>query len=229
MDLQDKVAVVTGVSKGIGRELVQQLLEKGAKVAGLGITQPEYEHENFRFFPTNVRSYEAVRQSISQVREAFGGRIDVLINNSGLGYFGYLEEMPMEQWNEIYEVNVNGLYYCCREVIPVMKEQQSGHIINLSSIAGLEGMKQGAAYCGAKHAVRGITDSLFRELRTFGIKVTGVYPGSTKTHFFDNAAGIDAHDKMMMPQDVATQIIRALETPDNFLTNTMVFRPLNVR
>jgi short-subunit dehydrogenase len=74
--------------------------------------------------------------------------------------------------------------------------------------------------------VRGITDSLFRELREFGIKVTGVYPGSTQTDFFNNSEGLKAHDNMLKPRDVAAQIVRAIETPDNFLVNEIVFRPL---
>jgi NADP-dependent 3-hydroxy acid dehydrogenase YdfG len=226
MDLQNKIAVITGISKGIGKELALQLLEKGAKVAGWGMNQSSIQHENLFFAETNVRQYESVQSAWQQTKAHFGGEVHILINNAGLGYFGYLEEMEMEKWHEMFEVNVNGTYYCCREVIPQMKAQKYGHIINISSIAGLEGMPQVAAYCGTKHAVRGITDSLFRELRDFNIKVTGVYPGSTKTEFFNNAEGIKPHDYMMMPTDVAKQIINAIEAPDNFLVNTLEFRPL---
>ena len=87
-------------------------------------------------------------------------------------------------------------------------------------------MAQTAAYCGSKHAVRGISESLYKELRDFGIKVTCVYPGSTKTDFFRNSPVIKPHDNMLMPEEVALQIIRALETSDNFLISDIEFRPL---
>lgn len=226
MELKDKVAVVTGVSKGIGLRLVEQLLAKGARVAGWGRQQPQIQHPDFRFFECNVRDMESVNTAFRDTQEAFGESIHILVNNAGLGYFGYLEEMSPERFFELYEVNVYGIFYTCRNIIPVMKKQQHGHIINISSIAGLEGMQQVAAYCGAKHAVRGITDSLYKELRDFGIKVTGVYPGSTNTDFFAHAEGIKAHDRMMDPAEVAAQIVWALETSDNFLMNSMEFRPL---
>lgn len=226
MDIQGKKAVVTGVSKGIGKALVTQLLEKGATVTGIGLHQPDYTHPQFHFIETNIRDRVAVENAFRQMRENLGEDVHILINNSGLGYFGYFEEMSPERIYELFEVNVYGIYYTCREVIPAMKRQSYGHIVNISSIAGLEGMQQVAAYCGAKHAVRGITDSLYKELRDFGVKVTGVYPGSVNTDFFKNAQGIQAHDRMMHPDEVAAQIIRAIETSDNFLMNEMVFRPL---
>ncbi|MDQ3072364.1 MAG: SDR family oxidoreductase [Bacteroidota bacterium] len=229
MSLTGKKAVITGISKGIGRALTEQLLDKGAIVAGIGLNQPNYTHPNLHFVKASVRKQEEVEMAFTEALEKLENRVDILVNNAGLGYFGYFEEMPVEQVMEIFEVNVMGLYFVTRCTIPVMKQQLSGHIINISSIAGLEGMEQVAAYCGAKHAVRGITDSLFRELRTFGIKVTGVYPGSVQTDFFNNVESITAHDRMLQPEEVASQIINALETSDNFLMNTLVFRPLNVK
>ena len=226
MQLKGKNVIVTGVSKGIGKEVVLQLLEKGAHVAGWGMTQPDYTHDNFHFFSCNIRDVNSVNDAFAQTQSKLGPAVHALINNAGLGYFGYLEDLSLERLHEVFEVNVYGIFYTCRNIIPVMKRQGSGHIINISSIAGLEGMQQVAAYSGAKHAVRGITDSLYKELRDFGIKVTGVYPGSTQTDFFNNAEGINAHDRMMHPREVAAQLIWCLETSDNFLINSMEFRPL---
>jgi NAD(P)-dependent dehydrogenase (short-subunit alcohol dehydrogenase family) len=226
MEISNRVFVITGISKGIGKSLARQILARGGKVAGWGNTEPDYTDANLFFVKTNVRDRENVVQAFDATQKHFGGEVHGLINNAGLGYFGYFDEMPPEQFEEIFEVNVYGTYHTCRVVVPQMKKQQYGHVINISSIAGLEGQAQGAAYCGAKHAVRGITDSMFRELRDFGIKVTGVYPGSTNTNFFDNAPGIKAHPGMMDPEEVAAQIVRAIETSDNFLVNTLEFRPL---
>lgn len=229
MELKGKIAIVTGVSKGIGKQIVLQLLEKGAKVAGWGRQAPDYQNENFLFIKTDVRKGHSVKEAFNKTIQHFGNEINILVNNAGLGYFTYFEEMPEDQFIEIMEANVYSVYYTCREILPIMKQQQSGHVINLSSIAGLDAVKQGAAYSGAKHAVRGITESLFRELRDFGVKVTGIYPGSTNTNFFDNASGIKANDNMMSAKEVAEQIIRVLETSDNFVINSVVFRPLQIK
>jgi len=229
MNLQNKTAIITGISKGIGLSLAVQLLAKGAKVAGWGMHPPEIEHTNLHFIQTDIRSEDAVAHAFQETVAKMGPEIHVLVNNAGLGYFGYFEEMPMEEFREIFEVNVYGIYHTCRHVIPVMKKQAHGHIINISSTAGQEGMAQVAAYCGAKHAVRGISESLYKELRDFGVKVTAVYPGSTKTDFFRHSPNIKPHDNMLMPEDVALQIIHALETPDNFLTTGIEFRPLQPR
>ena len=226
MDLKNKVAVVTGVNKGIGRALTEQLLNKGAIVAGWGMNKPDIDNHNMHFFKADVRDTALVEAAYNQTKVTLGDEIHILINNAGLGYFGYFEEMPPEQFREIFEINVFGIYNTCRHVIPIMKKQQFGHIVNISSTAGQEGMAQVAAYCGSKHAVRGISESLYKELRDFGIKVTCVYPGSTKTDFFRNSPNIKPHDQMLKPEEVALQIIRALETSDNFLITTIEFRPL---
>jgi short-subunit dehydrogenase len=226
MELRNKIAVITGISKGIGRALAMQLLEKGAIVAGWGQNKPEYQHNNLHFFKTDIRDGTQVKESFDQTIQTLGSEIHILVNNSGLGYFGYFDEMPEEQFMQVFETNVFGIYYTCKHIIPIMKKQQYGHIINISSTAGQEGMAQTAAYCGSKHAVRGISESLYKELRAFGIKVTCVYPGSTQTDFFENSPSIKAHDNMMKPGEVALQMVRALETSDNFLTTTIEFRPL---
>lgn len=225
MQLQNSIAVITGVSKGIGYELCHQLLEKGCIVYGLGrnntITKP-----NFTFINCDVRNHQEVVNAFNHILNKHNNRIDILVNNAGLGYFGYTEEMPLEQWDEMFATNVNGLFYCCRQVLPTMKAAGIGHIINIASIAALEGMPQVAGYCATKWAVKGFSESLFREVRDFGIKVTCIYPGSVKTDFFRNSPNIKPHDYMLMPQDVALQIVHVLEMPFNFHTVNVEIRPL---
>ncbi len=226
MDLQNKIAIVTGVSKGIGKALVLQLLEKGCKVAGLGQTKPDYTHDNFIFIKTDVRNFDVFETSVKKVQEHFGTEIHILVNNAGLGYFAYLEDTTLEQWHEMYDTNVNGTFYGCKLVLPQMKRQEYGHIINIASTAGLEGYPQVGAYCGTKFAVRGMTESLYKEVRDFRVKVTCVYPGSVKTDFFRNAENINPHDYMLMPEDVATAMVQILESPDNYHTVNYEVRPL---
>lgn len=226
MEIKDKSAIITGISKGIGKSLTLQLLDKGVNVYGWGMNKPTYTHKNLKFFQVDVRIMASVNKAFELTLKQSNGKIDILINNAGLGYFGFLEDMPVEQWTQMFETNVYGVYFTSRMVIPVMKKQKSGHIINISSIAGLDAMPQVAAYCATKHAVKGMTESLFKELRDYGVKVTGIYPGSTKTSFFDNASSIDAHDFMMKADDVAKTIIQTLESDPNYLISQVVMRPL---
>lgn len=225
MELNGKVAVITGVSKGIGLHVAQQLINEGCLVFGLGRTNNELQHEDYQFISCDVRNEQEVARAFASVF-AKVPRVHILVNNAGLGYFGWLEQMSTEQWHEMFDTNIHGMFYCCKQVLPGMKQQQLGHIINIASTAALEGMPQVSAYCATKWAVKGLSESLFREVRDFKIKVTCIYPGSTKTDFFRNSPGIKPHDYMLMPEDVAANIVYALKMPDNFHTVNLEIRPL---
>lgn len=226
MNISGKVAIVTGASKGIGLALVHKLLSEGMKVAGWSRTAPDIKHENFRFYATDVKSVDSVNNSFNHTTRDFGDQIHVLINNAGLGYGGLIEEMPVDEWVEMFEVNVNGLFFCSQMVIPGMKDLVEGHIVNIASIAGTAGVEKLSGYCGSKFAVRGISQAMFKELRGYGIKVTCVNPGSVNTAFFDNIEFMTAHDNMMGSSDVADTIVHLLKTPANMLPSEIELRPL---
>lgn len=229
MDLQGKTAVITGVSKGIGHALALQLLNKGCTVFGLGRNCPDtLQHSQFHFISCDVQQSSSVKNAFAQVY-AQTDEVHVLVNNAGLGYFGFLEELPEEQWHEMMHTNVDGIFYCCKAVLPQMKKSGFGHIFNIASTAALEGMPRVSGYCATKWAVKGLSESLFREVRDFRIKVTCVYPGSTKTDFFRNSPDIQPHDYMLMPEDVALMMVQAMEMPDNFHTVNLEIRPLQPR
>lgn len=232
MNLQDKIVVITGVSTGIGRALCLEFLANGAKVMGLGRNSPNFTEsegkslENFHFFQTDVRNFDNVTKSLQEIVDKFGSEIHILINNAGLGWFGNIEDYPLEQIHTMFETNVYSLFYTCKTVIPLMKKQGYGHIFNIASTAALEGYPQVSAYCGSKYAVKGISESMYKELRDFKIKVTCIYPGSVKTEFFKNVASIQPHDYMLMPEDVAHTIVQAAQMPDNFHQVNIEIRPL---
>ena len=229
MELKNTVAVVTGVSKGIGLEVVKLLLEKGTLVAGWGRSKPELDHPNFHFFSCDVGVEEQVKQAYSATVSKLGEDIRILINNAGFGIAKAFEEMSAEEWKSMFDVNVHGIFYVSKCLIPGMKAADEGHIINVSSIAGLNGVSNFAGYAGTKHAVRGISHSMYMELRDFGIKVSTIYPGSTQTQFFDDIEGMQAHENMMRPQDVATTIVQTLETHPNYFVADVECRPLRPR
>lgn len=229
MDIQDKIAIVTGVSSGIGYATVLELLDQGAKVVGWGRKDPEIKSDYFIFIQTDVEDQQQVQRAFDQTIAIWDNEVDILVNNAGIAHFGPTEEMDMDKWHQMFNVNVHGMYYCTRHVIPQMKQQQRGHIVNISSVAGTNGIKEGAGYAGTKHAVRGMSHSWFRELRQDNIKVSCLYPGSVNTHFFDNVEGTTANETMLDPRDIAQTICNAIKTPDNFLTVDVEMRPMNPR
>ena len=227
MDLTGKVAIVTGASKGIGRATVEALLARGAAVAGWGRTAPaDLVHDRFQFFGCDVRDEHAVAEAYTNTQRELGPEIHVLVNNAGLGIAGPVDGFSSDDWRLMFDTNVHGTFYCARAVLPQMKRQQLGHIVNIASIAGTTGIENMAGYCATKFAVRGFSQSLFKEVRNDGIKVTCLYPGSTQTNFFDAIPGTTANDSMMSPADIAGAIIYALETPPNFHIVDVEMRPL---
>lgn len=226
MELKNKIAIVTGCSKGIGLELVNQLLDKGMKVAGWSRTDPNISDDNFFFVKTDVSDGISVNNAFQETTTNFKGKVSILVNNAGMGHHGAMLDMPFDKWKEMFDINVHGIYFCSNAVVPGMKEMDEGHIVNVGSIAGLNPVKGMVGYAGSKHAVTGISHSMFMELREFGIKVTCIYPGSVKTNFFDKIDAVEANDNMMLPEDVASSIVFCLETHENFLPVDFEVRPL---
>lgn len=221
----NKVIFITGTSKGIGKAICLKALENGSTVVSFSRNSPEIQHVNFHHFSVDITSFGQTKKVFSSALEQFG-RCDILINNAGLGIFGNIETLSLDDWHTMFDTNVHGLMYATRMVVPQMKAQQSGHIINISSIAGLNGITQASGYCATKHAVRGISHSLYAELRNDGIKVTCVYPGSVNTNFFDNVESVTANENMLDPMDVADSILYLASTSPNFLPVDFEIRPL---
>lgn len=228
MELKGKIAVVTGANKGIGLACVHQLLTAGAIVYGICRTTCSTNHANFTCLHADVGNVEAVNETMQKILSNHT-QIDILINNAGLGYFGFCDEIAVEKWHEMFATNVNGIFYFTRLALPGMKKQGSGHIVNIASTAGLEGYAQTSGYCATKFAVRGFSDALYKEVRDHGVKVTCVYPGSVKTDFFRHHGSIEPHDNMMQPEDIAAQILYALQSPPNFHHVNIEMRPLKPR
>jgi NADP-dependent 3-hydroxy acid dehydrogenase YdfG len=230
MDLNGKVAIVTGVSSGIGRATAEALLARGAAVAGWGRRAPEgLDHDRFQFFECDVRDEHAVKEAFTNTQRELGPEIHVLVNNAGLGIFGPIDGFESEDWHTMFDTNVNGLFYCTRAVLPQMKQQHLGHLINIASLAGTAGTANLAGYCATKYAVRGFSDALFKELRPDGIRVTCVMPGSVETNFGGKEPGPAPDPTKMQPQDIAAAIVHVLEAPQETMISEMQLRPTNVK
>ncbi|MBC3542275.1 SDR family oxidoreductase [Rufibacter sediminis] len=226
MELEGKVVVITGASSGIGLAAAKLLLEQGATVVSWSRTRPKISHPDFYFFECDVRFEHSVLTAYEQTVERLRQNISVLINNAGLGIQGAIDAMSPRDWQTMMDTNVNGTFYCTRLVLPQMKKQKEGHIINIASIAGLMGSENLTGYCASKFAVRGLSEALYKEVRNFGVKVTCIYPGSTDTSFFDNFEGITNKENMMQPEDIASTIVHALQSPPNYHQVNIEVRPL---
>lgn len=233
MNIKGKIAIVTGASSGIGAEFCRDLISNGAAVYGLARRKDRLKklqkELGDRFIPVkmDVTEYGSIE---NWVKKTFNHEHtpDILINNAGLGLFGPVDELPMKDWKTMIDVNLNGVFYLTRTIVPLMKESDShSHIINIASIAGLLGNPNLSGYNATKFAVRGFSESLFKELRYDKIKVSCMFPGSIATSFFDKAGGMDTHANMMQPKDVSNTLVHLLKTPDNMLINEITMRPLN--
>lgn len=188
-----KVWLVTGASKGLGLTLVKKLLSSGNRVAATSRSLSDLEkavgnHENFLPLAVDLISENSVEQAVSTTIAQFG-QLDVVVNNAGYGMIGALEELSDKESRENFDVNVFGSLNVIRKALPQMRKQKSGHIFNISSIAGFSGNFPGfGIYCATKFAVSGFTESLAAEVKSFGIKATVVEPGYFRTEFLTSSS-----------------------------------------
>jgi short-subunit dehydrogenase len=205
-----KNILITGASRGIGRAIAQRL-GKSHNVAvfardASALQSLQKEIPGCIVLPGDITREEDVKSSVESAQKAFG-RIDVLVNNAGIGTFKRADQFSLEEFRAIYQVNVEGTFLFTKYVLPAMIQNKAGQIINISSVAGLNGFKGGSAYAASKFAVNGFTESLREDVKEFGIAVSAVCPGSVATDFGGgSAAALLAKDYAMTPDDVAATV-----------------------
>jgi 3-oxoacyl-[acyl-carrier protein] reductase len=218
--LQNKTAIVTGAGKGIGRAITLALINEGVHVGLLARTNKDLQELAATAAKAGVRSSVALADvgDRAQVDAAIGkiknelGVIDILINNAGTGAFGKFLELEPAQWENIIRVNLLGVYYVTRAVLPGMIERSSGDIINISSTAGQRGAPVTSAYSASKFGVMGLTESLMQEVRKHNIRVTALTPSTVATDLAIDLKLTDGNpEKVMQPEDVAELIIAQLK------------------
>jgi len=195
MDSKQKVTIVTGCSSGIGHEIslilarngfttyaTMRNLQKGSDLKSIA----EDEKLPLHFAQLDVTDENSVKKAIQTVYDE-AGRIDILVNNAGYGLTGAFEDLSLDEIKAQYETNVFGLIRTTQSVLPIMRKQRSGLIVNISSGAGRFGFPTGSAYVSTKFAVEGLTESMSYELEPFGIKVILIEPGVIKTNFFNSS------------------------------------------
>ena len=230
--LAGKRILVTGGGTGLGRAMVQRFLELGAQAAICGrradvLAKTKEELENatggsVETYVCDVREPKSVTALFAAVERDLGG-LDVLVNNAGIGIFGPVADMSLEDWHAVIETNVNGVFYCTKAAIPLMRKRGGGYIFNVSSLAGRNTFPGGAAYSASKHAVNGFSETLFQEVREDGIRVTYLMPGSVATEF--GRGGADKAGWALLPVDVGEMVVDLLHTSPRALHSRVEMRP----
>jgi len=207
--MKTKIAIVTGASSGIGEVTAERLASAGYKVYGTSRREAAAGQRSFEMLRLDVTSDESVEAAVTEVIR-LNGRIDLLVNNAGFGVApAGAEESSIEQARSIFETNFFGVVRMIRAVVPHMRRQGSGRIINIGSVLGFLPMPYGALYAATKHALEGYSESLDHELRTRGIRVSVIEPAYTKTQFDVNL--LEADSKLDEYRDVRAVLARTLK------------------
>ncbi len=222
MDFKDQVVVITGASNGIGKQLAIDLAARGAIVAGCGrsierlrdtLKEVRRASPSSAMIGCDVSDAEQVQGMVAKIAADFG-KIDVLINNAGVGMRKPFIETDLKTIEEIIRINYLGAVYCTKAVLPHMIPRRRGHVVNVSSGAGLIGALNMAAYCASKFALNGWSESLYHELKPLGIDVSIVCPGPVQTEFnrdFRDSQPKAAANLIVSAEAVAQAIIKVLE------------------
>ncbi len=229
MELKGKIAVVTGGTKGIGRAIAKSLIDAGASVVITARHQDELDKavsELNRRSRGLAKGYVCDVRDYNQVKSLFAnvGAVDILVNNAGVGIFASVESMSVEDFRTVLETNVFGVFYCCHEAIPLMKQRGGGYIINISSLAGANAHPQMAAYNASKFGLNGFSEALMQEVRHDGIKVSYIMPGSVNTAFGGDETS-DQKSWQLQPNDVAEVVMDLLSQQSRALASRVELRP----
>jgi 3-oxoacyl-[acyl-carrier protein] reductase len=231
--LRGKVAFVTGGSKGIGLAIARALVADGMKVAitgrdaaRLSAARPSIEAAgpgSVETLQADVRRYDEVEAAIGATVARFGG-LDILVNNAGVGIFAPVATMTRDEWLEVIDTNLTGVFNACHAALPHLRSRRGGFIINISSLAGKNPFVDGAAYCASKAGLNAFSEALMQELRHDDIRVSYVMPGSVATGFSsgDETKGADWK---IAPEEVAEVVVNLLRHNPRSLPSRVELRP----
>jgi 3-oxoacyl-[acyl-carrier protein] reductase len=236
-ELKDKVAVVTGGTRGIGYCIARALLAEGAKVFVCGRDPAALSAalqglassggDRVDGMVADVRRYQDCRRLIRAAAARFAG-LDILVNNAGIGIMKPVDQLTPEEWDASIETNLSGVFYCCREAIPLMRQRGGGYIFNISSLAGVNPFAGGSAYNASKFGLNGFTEALMQDVRYDGIRVSYIMPGSVDTDF-GAAPGTRSRSGeagwKLTGEDIAKAVVDLYKFPHRALASRIEMRP----
>lgn len=237
MNLVDKIALVTGAGRGIGRAIALALAREGAKVAVAARSQHEIEAvaQEVRLLgaeaiviPADLREENQARQLVAKTVERFG-TLHVLVNNAGLGHFRTVAEMTTAEWDEMFAVNLRGIFLTTQAAIPHLRQAGESFVVNIASLAGKNTFVNGGGYCATKWGLLAFSRCLMLEERKHGVRVLVVCPGSVDTSFTAAGSG-SPHSpakEIVRPEDIAETIVTAIKLPQRAMLSELDIRPTN--
>ena len=232
-NLNNKVALITGGSKGIGYGIAYALMQQGVNVAvtsrSAESAQKAAEQLNADVssakaigLEADVRQLESQQQAVKTTVETFG-KLDIVIANAGLGHFGSIEDLTSQQWNEVIDTNLTGVFNSIKASVDALKETK-GYYITISSLAGTNFFAGGSAYNASKFGVTGFTQAVMLDLRTYGIKVSTIMPGSVSTYFNGNEPSDEGAWKIQI-EDIGELVVDLLKMHPRTLPSKIEVRP----
>ena len=232
MDLKNKVILVTGSSRGIGKEICRTLAKEGAYIVAtarnkelLEALEKEIKTDggSATVIPADLGIESDVFNIFAEIKSKFG-KLDVLVNNAGIGLFGRIVDFSMEDFDNIMRLNLRALFQCCREALKMMLPAREGYIINISSVVGIKGYPNHSAYTASKHGVMGLTKSLAAEVQEYGINVSVILPGGVDTDFI-GAARPDLDKSILIPtSDISKTVLFMLGLSGNSVVDEIYIR-----
>jgi NADP-dependent 3-hydroxy acid dehydrogenase YdfG len=230
--LTGKITLVTGASRGIGRAIALRFAQEGADLIITARSQQELNALRTQIeamgrrclsVPADLRQPAAINSLVEQALETFG-RIDILINNAGVGDWKPVTEFTLAEYDQIFDVNVRAIFWLTQAVLPQMINRAEGHIINIASASGRWAYPGGTVYCASKFAVVGFNEALAKELRPTGVRVTALCPGQVNT-YIGGSGPEEWVDGMLNGEDVAALALQAVMLPPHAIVTEMVLWP----
>lgn len=228
-NLKDKVALITGATKGIGYGIAAALLKLGVKVAITSRTQESANEAAQKLgngvlaLAADVKDFESQQNALDKTIEEFG-QLDFLIANAGVGHFAPIDELSIEQWQDTIDTNLTGVFYSVKAAIPQLKKSK-GYIITISSLAGANFFAGGAAYNASKFGLTGFSQAIMLDLREYGVKVTTIMPGSVATHFANHEPDKEKDAWKIQPEDIGQLVTDLLKMNPRTLPSKIEVRP----
>ncbi len=237
MNLKNKVALATGASRGIGEAIALALAKAGAKLllTARAETRLLRVAEQARQAQVEVETFVADLHEETQIQKLIAhaankfGRLDLLINNAGLGYFRPVAEMTTAEWDEMFAINLRAVFLATREALPHLRQAGESFIVNVASLAGKNTFVNGGGYTATKWGLRALAQCLMLEERKHGVRVLTICPGSVATDFGSGAERLprSSQANIIQPEDVADAILAALQIPQRAMVSEIDIRPTN--
>lgn len=229
-----QTAIITGASRGIGRAIALELAQQNIRVIliarnanELAELQKQIEQEGGQadFYALDISQAAEVKQTVDQILEKHA-QVNYLINNAGVGSFQDFEAFDEAEWDRIMDINLKGTFMLTKTLVGHMKAQKQGHIVTIASDVSKRTFPQGSVYCASKYAQEALMSALRKEVRSFGIKVSVVYPGMVATHFGGSQPDEPEKALWLKPQDIAQSVSYILNAPAHVVVDELMIHPL---